>query len=274
MHRQQDSIPSLSPIPGKNITLYVVQEWNRLNVISSLKNWVSNNPPFTKFVLILSVVLYIWSKFNENLHEGLVHDPYYVVYYRQWYRLFSSPLTNDSLVYLILIVPVFVKECRYYETEWGTLMTVADFIYKNALVNLILIDYELDMYPKHFEKRHLIWRNYGLWSVTFTYIIERCYRQPMGNSYIYSFKDPIRNIYFGMVLFFMSYIVNRGFRIADIIAVLLGLAHAHIVNTYFNSSRHKIKSITNKLFPITSSVHNRYSTKEHISEFDMLNTTS
>ena len=233
---------------ARSITQMIAQVFQEIH---SLLRSFNETTPFTKLMIIISVFFAFWGTHNPNLVEILTYDPCAVLYYREWYRIFTSQFTTTSLLQFLIILPIFVSECKRYETEWGPLLTATDFFWKNAVINITFMQFELHYFPKWYTKSWIIWKNNGLWPITLTYIFNQFWRQPFEHSPVYPGVKPKQNILYLIIICILNYALNRGIRLIDVNALLVEFIHVQLLDIYFNMIKGKLKPLSRSLMTVS-----------------------
>lgn len=212
--------------------------------IYSPLSWFLEITPFTRLMAVICAMFALWSAYNPNLVEILTYDPCAVLYYREWYRIFTSYFTTGSLLQFFIILPIFVTECRRHEAEWGSLITAADFFWKNAVINLTFMQFELYYFPKLYTKPWIIWKNNGLWPIIITYIFNKVWQQPLAYSSVYPSVRPKQNIYYLIIICILNYVLNKGIRLIDVNALLVEFIHVQLLDVYLDMIKVKLKPLS------------------------------
>jgi hypothetical protein len=225
---------------NQSIIGIIIHEWRIATFGSKLIAWICILVEIVKLIMF-----YQYKRFT--LFQKMAGDPYMIMYYSEWYRVFTSPYAFSSIIQLGVGLSFFIVEFSRYELEWGFSRAIISFLWKNLLIHLTWISIELTIYPYIFDQFFLTWGNSGLWAVTATHIIQRWYHDPDGYiSVMYRKKMPNKR-YIGFFIL-VGGVVSIGFRPVDVIAMMIGLVQVHLLDYPINNILNKLSCICGWIF--------------------------
>jgi hypothetical protein len=215
------------------------EEKARRNLKGNILVIINQMPLFTRIMIITCAIMCLWSVQNTDLKHILANDHYAVIYYKEWYRMITATFISDAFIKFLIEIALFYTESVEYEQERTPMMSFLSFIWKNCVINITLVGVETILYWKQYD--NIVWGNCGLMAITLTYITERTLKQPLTYKQFFLFSQPIRNIYYLVIIFGFSCFLNSGIRLANILAVLLAFVYHQLLSSNFKNIKEKIK---------------------------------
>lgn len=209
------------------------------SVISWFINIIKDSSTFAKVIAGACATFSILSIIYPVFPSLLTNDAWSVMYYSEWYRTLTAPYANRNILQAIVGIFFFLIEYRRVDAEQGSLVAIFDFMVKNFLINLTYIQFEMYLYPKIFERFFLAWGSYGLFGVTYTYILEAYLRDENTTVTLFARKYNIKQ-YFYIYLVAVT-VASFGFRPADLIAGIVGFVYFHILDPMLNDVKSSIQ---------------------------------
>lgn len=190
-----------------------------VSYVISFKPWIQDQPFTTRSIIYLCLLVELWRLIFIRTFDNLIMDPCYVVYYREWYRIISSPFINNSTLELLPLLYIFTIECGIVEREKGSVFALADFILKNAIINIAFIPLE-QLLSYYFSDKHLHFHNYGLSAITFMYIFDRWYRNPKSIIHFNDTVPAIKSSHYLNIFIGLNILLYKGIRVVDVIILI------------------------------------------------------
>jgi hypothetical protein len=218
----------------KDLVLYFLEKAKDISKLSLV----------AKLFIIVCLILKIcggWKR-EQYLFLKLSNNPWNIMYLNEWYRLFTAPYMFESSFQLCLGLITFIPEYIRYEENWGTASAIINFLSKDFIINIVYIQFEIFLYPMLLDYKIFTWGGYGLFGMTFTYIISRCYEEEKdeeesengeesrGPSHLSLKKESRNNMHYFLIYFFLVAIVNYGVRFVDIVAIMIGFFTCEVLD--------------------------------------------
>ena len=192
------------------------------------RSWFEQTISISKAFTYIAVGFYFTSILWQALFYDFMLNSWAILFYHEWYRIFTSQYVCESLFQLIVILPLFLVEFEHFVKEWGLIVALLDLVWINFFVNISFVQLELSFFfetPPYF---FLIWGNSGFWISTLVYIINRYYKEPDGYTEYYLLQRPIKNLHYLGLFILVSIILHYGLPVVTIFGILVGIVHNNV----------------------------------------------
>ena len=195
---------------------------------SRFLRWWKNMPIFSKFLLYISVTLYICSFFSGYpLLYIILYVPTFIGQNAYW-ELLTFPYQPLNLLNLLFSLFSFlVRSCRA-ERRIGTVRFISFFVLTNFLIGLAFVPLLIAVNELSLGSAMVIPAVYGLWPIIMTEMVIECNRSPDDITRFFCFPCTFKRKYFPLIFFGIFSLIGRAF-----IGLLAGLIFGYACNLLY-----------------------------------------
>ena len=196
-------------------------------------------PLFIKFVLFITIILYLINIFIPFISLIFANIPYYTIYYFNLWRLITTSFITTNILSIIFSIYFWYQEAVKLEREIGTVKYMLIFLMNTFCIQLM---YTLIMFlfSLIIRSQTLLQlkitnsgvRNEGLWPILLCDLTLLCLSNPEERQKFYFFPFSLKAKYYPIFLFVFFTILN-GFRID--LEVLCGIGFGFLFHYYLKN---------------------------------------
>jgi hypothetical protein len=194
---------------------------------------------FTTICSITCLILGFWSIGDISLPSILKNELYSVIFYKEWYRILTATLLSEGVIRQVLEIALFYSEAIEYEMPNLHIKAMVNFLWKNILINIIVVGMEASFYYKRWEV--IAWGNSGLMAITLTYITSRALREPFKKEKAFFLSYPVNNILYLITILSINWVFNSGLSLANIVAVSISVIE-YLLLSVFDENKQALRA--------------------------------
>ena len=201
---------------------------------------ITNSMPlFIKFVLFITLILYLINIFIPFISLIFANIPYYTIYYFNLWRLITTSFITTNILSIIFSIYFWYQEAVKLEREIGTVKYMLIFLMNSFCIQLmytlIMFLFSLIIRSQTILKLKITnsgVRNEGLWPILLCDLTLLCLSNPEEPQKFYFFPFSLKAKYYPIFLF-VFFTVLSGFRID--LEVLCGIGFGFLFHYYLKN---------------------------------------